>query len=58
MTGTWLTEILHPGYGQSFEISNTLFRQKTPLQDLTIYETPALGRVLVLDEIVQTTEVD
>ena len=58
MTGTWFTETLHPGYGQSFEIANTLFHQKTAHQDLAIYETPALGRVLVLDGIVQTTEVD
>ena len=58
MTGDWFTETLHPGYGQSFEISNTLFHHKTAHQELAIYETPALGRVLVLDGIVQTTEVD
>ena len=57
-TDTWLTETLYPGYGQSFEISNTLYREKTAHQDLAIYETPALGRVLVLDDVVQTTEVD
>lgn len=33
-------------------------REKTPYQDLGIYEHDILGRVLVLDDILQTTEAD
>ncbi len=58
MSKDWLTETLHPGYGQSFEITGTLAAETTPFQDLAIYQTRALGRVLMLDGIVQTTEVD
>ncbi|MEE8140490.1 MAG: polyamine aminopropyltransferase, partial [Alphaproteobacteria bacterium] len=54
MTGGWFTETLYPGYGQSIEIIDTLVQEKTDYQDLAIYQTPALGRVLVLDGIVQT----
>lgn len=58
MTAGWFTETLHRGYGQSFEITATVFEKKTAHQELLIFETPALGRVLVLDGIVQTTEAD
>ncbi|MDH3239763.1 MAG: polyamine aminopropyltransferase [Alphaproteobacteria bacterium] len=58
MTDGWFTETLHRGYGQSFEIVETLVRERTPYQDLTIFQTRALGRVLVLDGAVQTTEAD
>jgi spermidine synthase len=58
VTDTWITETLHPGYGQSFAITNTLYHQKTAHQELAIHDTLSLGRVLVLDGIVQTTEVD
>ncbi|MEE8562192.1 MAG: polyamine aminopropyltransferase, partial [Alphaproteobacteria bacterium] len=58
MTGGWFTETLYPGYGQSIEIIDTLVQEMTDYQDLAIYQTPALGRVLVLDGIVQTAEVD
>jgi spermidine synthase len=54
----WFTETLHDGYGQSFEILETLAQEKTAFQDLSIFQTRALGRVLVLDGTVQTTEAD
>jgi len=54
----WFTETLHRGYGQSFEVIETLVREKTPYQDLSILQTRALGRILVLDGAVQTTEAD
>jgi spermidine synthase len=58
LSGEWFTETLHSGYGQSFEILETLVREKTAYQELTIFRTRALGRVLVLDGAVQTTEAD
>lgn len=58
MTGGWFTETVYPGYGQSIEFIDTLVQEKTSYQDLAIYQTPALGRMLVLDGIVQTAEAD
>jgi len=43
---------------QGFEIKRTLFQAKSPYQDIAIYENDALGRVLVLDGVVQITEAD
>lgn len=51
-------ELLHDGYGQSFEVSNVLYRDKTEHQDLIIFDTPTLGRVMALDNIVQVTTRD
>lgn len=55
---TWFSETLHPGFQQRFEISRILFRDKTDLQDLVIFENPYFGRILALDGIIQTTERD
>ncbi len=59
----WFDEALHSraldqGYTQRFEVRAVLCRSKTGFQDLLIFDTPAFGRVLVLDGIVQTTERD
>jgi spermidine synthase len=43
---------------QGFEVDSTLFQAKSPYQDIAIYENGALGRVLVLDGVVQITETD
>ena len=60
---TWFDESLHAsvtnqGYTQRFEVSRVVFEQKSDVQDLIIFETPAFGRVLALDGVVQTTEGD
>ena len=43
---------------QGFEIDRVLFKGQSPYQKVAIYENGALGRVLVLDDIVQITEAD
>ena len=43
---------------QGFEITREVVTADTPFQKLQIFETKRLGRVLVLDGIVQTTEAD
>lgn len=58
MSGTWFTETLHGSYGQGFEVRETLYHEKTEFQELVIFDTEWLGRVLVLDGAVQTTERD
>lgn len=57
MTQT-ISERLYEGYAQTFEASELLFEVRTEHQHLQIFETPALGRVMMLDGIVQTTEKD
>jgi spermidine synthase len=51
-------ETLHASFGQYFSIEKELYRDKTEHQDLVIFENAALGRVMALDGVVQTTERD
>lgn len=52
-------ETLYTGQAfQGFFYDQLLFEAETPYQSIRIYEVPYLGRVLVLDGIVQTTEAD
>ena len=51
-------ETLHAGFGQYFSVDNVLYRENTEHQDLVIFENAALGRVMALDGVVQTTERD
>lgn len=57
-TETWFSETLHPGFQQRFEISKILYRSRTAVQDLVIFENPYFGRILALDGVIQTTERD
>jgi spermidine synthase len=43
---------------QGFEIKEKLFHAQSPYQKIEIYENDSLGRILVLDDIVQITERD
>ena len=52
------TETLYDALGQSFRIDKVYFENKTVHQHLMIFHNAALGRVMVLDGIVQTTEKD
>jgi spermidine synthase len=54
----WFEEALHPGLTQRLSMDRVLFREKTDLQDLVIFENRVFGRVLALDGVVQTTEGD
>lgn len=51
-------ETLHANFGQYFSIDQVLYHEKTDHQDLIIFENAALGRVMALDGVVQTTERD
>lgn len=53
-----VAETLYAGYAQTFTIENTVFEAKTEHQHLQIVDTPFMGRVMLLDGIVQTTERD
>jgi spermidine synthase len=54
----WFHETLHPAMRQCLKVGKVLYRKNTEFQDLTIFETPAFGRVLTLDGVIQTTEAD
>lgn len=52
-------ENLYPGQVfQGFHYDEILYEAQSPFQSITIYRAPVLGRVLVLDGIVQTTVAD
>lgn len=60
---TWFEETLHTqtndmGFAQRFRMTKVIHQEKTAFQDLIIFETPAFGKVLALDGVVQTTEGD
>lgn len=51
----WLKEEQIESAAMTYKVKETLVRRKTDFQDLAILDTEALGRMLVLDGIVQTT---
>lgn len=54
----YLKEIHTEGYSVNWTVTDILYREKTPYQELAVVETVEFGRALVLDGIVQTTERD
>ncbi len=44
--------------GIFFETKRTLFKKKSPFQEIEVIENPYFGRMLLLDGLVQTTEKD
>ncbi len=52
------TETLYDAYGQSFSVDKLYFENKTEHQHLIIFHNAKFGRVMALDGVVQTTEVD
>ena len=51
-------ETLYDAISQDFRIDKMYFEQKTEHQHLMIFHNAMLGRVMTLDGVVQTTEVD
>jgi spermidine synthase len=54
----WMREVLHDGYGQSLEVETVLYDSNTEHQRLKLFENKKFGRVLTLDNVVQTTQND
>lgn len=54
----WLRENLHPHYAQSLKVDRVLYDSKTEHQRLKVIENGTFGRILTLDDVVQTTEGD
>lgn len=53
----WFTET-DRGQGLMLEVSEHLYHTRTAYQTIDIYETPAYGRLLLLDGLVMTTDKD
>lgn len=51
-------ETLYDQFGQYFSIDNVLYHENTDHQNLIIFENSVFGRVMALDGVVQTTELD
>ena len=54
----WYEEDYHPHWQQRFEVERYIWRGRTEYQDAIVFESSLLGRVLVLDGFIQTTERD
>ncbi|MBK5932942.1 spermidine synthase [Rhodovulum imhoffii] len=54
----WSTENLHGDYAQSLRVGKMLYDSETEHQRLRLFENDTFGRVLTLDNVVQTTEGD
>ena len=52
------TEMNDLGFGITMNIKQSLFKDKSEFQDVEILETEGLGRMLLLDDLVMTTEED
>jgi spermidine synthase len=58
MTETWITEQLHPYYRKSLHYSQKLVDEQSDFQHIEVYQSDFFGKVLVLDGIIQLTELD
>ncbi|MAC82391.1 MAG: spermidine synthase [Rhodobacteraceae bacterium] len=54
----WMKESLHPDYAQALSIDELLYDSETDHQRLKVFYNTRFGRVLTLDDVVQTTEGD
>ena len=57
-TPRWMQEQLHDDYAQALRIDETLYDSETDHQRLKVFRNGTFGRVLTLDDVVQTTEGD
>lgn len=58
MAGQFIERLYEGQAFQGFHYDEILFEKQTAYQSISIYQTNRLGRVLVLDGIIQTTEAD
>lgn len=57
MSGQWVTEVGN-GYGQTIEVTRQLCSRQSKFQKIDVYETRKLGKLLLLDGIIQLTSYD
>ncbi|WP_291736244.1 polyamine aminopropyltransferase [Leisingera sp. F5] len=54
----WVTESLHAHYAQALRVDEMLYDSNTDHQRLKVFQNGQFGRILTLDDVVQTTEGD
>jgi spermidine synthase len=54
----WFTEEQLPGLKISVQVKSIVYDTTTKFQKLAVYDTVELGRILVLDDVIQSTEID
>ena len=52
------TERLYPDHGQYLGIDSVVCARRTEYQDVLVFENQTFGTVLVLDGVIQLTELD
>lgn len=55
---SWFKEQSFLDWAQTFEVKDIIYEGKSKFQTIKIFSTDLFGRVLVLDDVVQTTERD
>jgi spermidine synthase len=58
MGGLWFTEKQTDHFGITLKITKTLHTEQTPFQKLDMVETAEFGNMLLLDDMVMTSQVD
>lgn len=54
----WHTDYHSPHRGLAFEVTETLHQESSPYQTIEIVQTPAFGRVMLLDGVLMLTQED
>lgn len=54
----WIVDVVGGGYGQALQVGDILFDRRSTFQRVQVVTSPVFGRMLVLDDAVQTTERD
>lgn len=57
MSEFWVTEAMN-GFGMTVQVTETLCSRQSNFQKIDVYQTAKLGRMLLLDGIIQLTEFD
>ncbi len=57
-TESWINETLYAEWGQRFRVKRELARVQSDFQDIAVFESYTHGRVMLLDGVVQITEMD
>lgn len=58
MSERWIKEKIYPHYTVEYKIKNLIHEKQSPFQNIKIVESCQFGKMLLLDDIVQTTEMD
>ena len=57
MSDFWVTEAMN-GFGMTVQVEAELCRRQSKFQKIELYQTAKLGRLLLLDGIIQLTDFD